>query len=152
MNRRESIRALALGLAAVATGNHLLLAAEKKKMTVYKSPSCGCCKDWVKHIRNAGFDVHAIDVDDVAPYKRKYGVPVSLESCHTGIIGGYAFEGHVPADVIQKFLREKRQEARGLAVPGMVVGSPGMEVGNRKERYDVVMFKSDGRTVIYARR
>lgn len=153
MNRRESLRVLAAGLAGFAfTGKAVANVTAKPRMTVYKSPSCGCCKSWVKHVRDHGFDVEAIDVDDVTPYKTKYGVPADLASCHTGVVNGYVFEGHVPADLITKLLREKPKDAKGLAVPGMPMGSPGMEMGDMKDAYDVVLFGAKGSRRVYARR
>src|SRR5262245_58953991 len=110
---------------------------------IWKSPTCGCCEQWVAHVRANGFSPRTHDVPDVAPYKRKYGVPQALESCHTAIVGGYAIEGHVPADVIRQALAQKPQIA-GLAVPGMPMGSPGME-GPRKDNYDVVAFDKTGK-------
>jgi hypothetical protein len=97
-------------------------------MTVYKSPACGCCGEWVKHVRANGFRVETREIADTAPIRRRYAVPDHLASCHTALVGGYAIEGHVPASDIQRLLRE-RPKVRGLAVPGMVVGSPGMEQG-----------------------
>ena len=120
------------------------------RMVLYKSPSCGCCKAWQDHVQKAGFVVEAHDVPDVDPYKAKHGVPLLLSSCHTGIVGGYAIEGHVPADLIQKLLKE-RPKVVGLAVPGMPMGSPGME-GPTKEAYDVLAFTKDGKTSVYAKR
>lgn len=97
-------------------------------LNVYKSPTCGCCGEWIKHMRANGFRVETHDVADVMPIKRRYGVPDELASCHTAVIAGYAIEGHVPAADVQKLLRE-RPKVRGLAVPGMVPGAPGMEQG-----------------------
>lgn len=97
-------------------------------VTVYKNPACGCCGGWINHMRANGFRVETHDVADVMPIKRQYGVPDELVSCHTAVVGGYAIEGHVPAADIQRLLRE-RPKVRGLAVPGMVAGSPGMEQG-----------------------
>lgn len=153
MNRREALRSLTVGTLSLFALEKIAFAdTAKTKMTVYKDPGCGCCKGWVKHVRDAGFDVDAIDVGDVSPYKRKYGVPEGLESCHTAVVDGYAFEGHVPADVIQKFLKEKSKTARGLAVPGMPAGTPGMEMGGRKDKYDVVQFNKNNTTSVYAKR
>ncbi|HET9985219.1 MAG TPA: DUF411 domain-containing protein [Longimicrobiales bacterium] len=120
-------------------------------ITVYKSPSCGCCGQWVEHLKKSGFAVTVVDVDDVMPVKQKYGVPGSVVSCHTARVGGYVVEGHVPADLIRKLLRE-RPNVAGIAAPGMPVGAPGMEQGGRKEPYDVVAFDRSGRTTPYARR
>lgn len=97
-------------------------------VSVYKSPTCGCCGEWVKHIRANGFRVETHDSADVGPVRRRYGVPDRLASCHTAVVGGYAIEGHVPASDIRRLLRE-RPKVTGLAVPGMVAGSPGMEQG-----------------------
>ena len=97
-------------------------------VTVYKSPTCGCCGEWVKHMRANGFDVKVHEVADVTPYRRRSMVPDHLASCHTAMVGGYAIEGHVPAADIRRLLRE-RPRVIGLSVPGMVVGSPGMEQG-----------------------
>jgi len=97
-------------------------------VTVYKSPTCGCCSEWVKHIRASGLRVETHDLGDVSPMRRRFGVPGALASCHTAVVAGYAIEGHVPAADIQRLLRE-RPKIAGLAVPGMVIGSPGMEQG-----------------------
>jgi hypothetical protein len=119
-------------------------------MTVYKSPTCGCCAKWVEHMRANGFAVTVNETPDVAPIKDKQGVPAELRSCHTALVGGYAIEGHVPADVIKKLLRE-RPNAVGLAVPGMPMGSPGME-GASKDSYNVMLFDKAGKATIYASR
>ncbi|MBC8088041.1 MAG: DUF411 domain-containing protein [Phycisphaerae bacterium] len=117
---------------------------------VYKDASCGCCKEWVKHMQKAGFVVTAEDSADMAGIKKKLGVPDSLASCHTAVIGDYLVEGHVPADVVQIMLKEK-PVARGLAVPGMPMGSPGME-GPVKDKYNVMLFERSGKSRIYASR
>ncbi len=104
------------------------------------------------HLRANGFPVKTVDQDDLAPVKRQHGVPRALESCHTALVEGYAVEGHVAADLIDRLLRERPRVA-GLAVPGMPIGSPGMESpGERPERYDVIAFDRSGRTSIFARR
>lgn len=120
-------------------------------MTVYKDPDCGCCTEWVKHVRKAGFAVTVRETRDTDTVKRSFGVPAALVSCHTAQVGSYVVEGHVPADLIKKLLQEK-PVARGLAVPGMPVGSPGMEMGSRKDPYDVVLFEKSGKTSVYASR
>jgi hypothetical protein len=119
-------------------------------LTVYKSPACGCCTKWVEHLRAAGYTVVARNVENLDPVKLRYGVPNGLESCHTAVAAGYVFEGHIPAEVIRKFLAE-RPAVAGLAVPGMPAGSPGME-GPRAEPYDVLAFDKDGTTSVYAKR
>lgn len=111
----------------------------------YKSPACGCCGEWVKHMQASGFRVETREVADVTPIKRKYGVPDDLSSCHTAIIEGYAIEGHVPAPDVKRLLRE-RTKAMGLAVPGMVAGSPGMEQGAPKP-YATIVFDERGSKV-----
>jgi hypothetical protein len=152
MNRRQSLKALTAGcLAVLTTRTDLLADLAPQRMTVYKSPTCGCCGDWIKHVKAAGFDVVAVNVDVVEPYKKKHGVPLDLASCHTGVIGEYAFEGHVPADLIKRFLKSPPRGARGLAVPGMPLGSPGMEVGGRKDAYDVMVFDKAGKRSVYAK-
>jgi hypothetical protein len=118
------------------------------ELTVYKSPTCGCCKGWVAHMKRNGFSVKAYDVNDVTPYRRQNGVTPRLTSCHTALVGGYVVEGHVPARDIQRLLQE-RPDIKGLAVPGMPMGSPGME-GPRKDRYQVLSFDRDGNTAVYA--
>lgn len=119
------------------------------EIQVYKSPTCGCCKKWIAHLEQSGFRVKAHDVKDVVEYKIRYGVSPELGSCHTAIVDGYVIEGHVPASDIKRLLKEK-PKATGLAVPGMPVGSPGMEMDNRKDRYDVLMFQKDGSTKVYS--
>ena len=119
-------------------------------MVVYKDPGCGCCKEWVKIMQKAGFAVTAHDTADMNAIKTTMGVPANLQSCHTAIVGNYVFEGHVPADLVKKLLAEK-PVARGLAVPGMPNGSPGME-GPTKDKYDVVLFERTGKTRVYASR
>lgn len=128
------------------------VATKYPEMTVYKSPTCGCCKAWVDHVRKAGFTVRTRDTDDLAPIKQSMGTAGALESCHTAVVGGYVVEGHVPADLIAKMLREKPSIA-GLAVPGMPMGSPGMEVPDgTKDAYEVIAFDRKGKKSVYARR
>lgn len=120
-------------------------------MTVYKDPNCGCCEQWVAHVKQAGFVVTVRDTSDMQTVKASMGVPEALGSCHTARVGNYTVEGHVPADLIKKLLAEK-PVARGLAVPGMPIGSPGMEQGGRKDKYDVLLFDKAGKTKVYASR
>jgi hypothetical protein len=126
-------------------------ADSKYFITVYKNESCGCCKAWVTHLQKAGFSVLARDVDNLGPTKERVGVPVALGACHTAEVGGYFVEGHVPAEDIRRLLRE-RPDAKGLTVPGMPTGSPGMEVPSGKvQPYDVLLVREDGSTSVYAR-
>lgn len=118
------------------------------KVVVYKSPTCGCCGQWVTYMRNNGFTVEVHDQDDVSPIKQASGVPQALQSCHTAQVGGYVVEGHVPVEAIRRLLRE-RPQITGIAVGGMVTGTPGMEMGSRKDPYDVMAFTRDGRTSVY---
>jgi hypothetical protein len=127
-----------------------LLAAGLPVVDVYKSPSCGCCKDWIRHLEANGFKVRAHDTDDVVSHKYRLGVPPGHGSCHTAEVGGYLVEGHVPAREIKRLLKE-RPKARGLAVPGMPIGSPGMEQGARRDPYEVLLVLPDGGTRPYAR-
>ena len=138
------------GLCAVAllAGMRSGLAAGPT-IAVSKDPSCGCCSGWVEHLRHAGFAVEVRDVPDVNRVKARLGVPSDLAACHTAEVSGYAIEGHVPATVLRRFLKEK-PDAKGLAVAGMPVGSPGMEVPDTPpDEYDVVLFGPQRRT--YAR-
>ena len=115
---------------------------------VYKSPTCGCCEKWVEHMKANGFRVVVHDTADVTPVKQRAGVTPQLASCHTAFIGGYAIEGHVPAEDVRRLLRD-RPDVAGLAAPGMPNGSPGME-GMGRDPYDVVAFKRDGGTAVFA--
>jgi hypothetical protein len=116
---------------------------------VVKTPTCGCCNDWVAHLRQSGFRVTVANVADVTPTARRLGVPGDLRSCHTAIAGGYAIEGHVPAADIRRLLRE-RPTAAGLAVPGMPMGSPGMEHGGHRQPYQTILFTRAGRRTLFA--
>ena len=117
-------------------------------VTVYKSPTCGCCASWVDHLRENGFTVDVQDVDDLQTVKAEHGIPAALQSCHTAIVDGYVVEGHVPAGDVKRLLVE-RPDAAGLAVPGMPVGSPGMEQGDTVQPYDVLLL-GDGQTSVFA--
>ena len=119
-------------------------------VVVYKSPTCGCCGKWIEHMEKAGFSVDVENRQDLRPIKGELGVPRRMQSCHTAMVGGYLVEGHVPPDLIQRMLDEK-PDIRGLAVPGMPMGSPGME-GPHKDKYDVLAIGKDGRTKVYAHR
>lgn len=122
---------------------------ETTEVIVYKSVTCGCCKEWIRHLKTNGFAVKAYDVQDLAQVKRQNGVSPQLGSCHTARVGDYVIEGHVPAQDIKRLLAQKPAVA-GLAVPGMPAGSPGME-GPRKDPYNVYTFDKAGRTTVYAR-
>ena len=119
------------------------------EMVVYKSPTCGCCNKWITHLEQNGFKVIAKDMQDVTPIKVQNGLTPQLASCHTALVDGYVVEGHVPASDIKRLLKE-RPAVRGLSVPGMPVGSPGMEQGDRKDPYNVVTFNDKGETSIFS--
>jgi hypothetical protein len=142
--------ALLFGLPGRTLGAASRPAQGDNAIEIWKSPTCGCCRLWVDHMRAHGFLPSVHDVADVTPFKRKLGVPLALESCHTAVVAGYAVEGHVPADVVRHLLKT-RPNVAGLAVPGMPMGSPGME-GPRKEPYNVVLFDKAGNTSVFAKR
>ncbi|MGB3759918.1 MAG: DUF411 domain-containing protein [Rivularia sp. (in: cyanobacteria)] len=120
-----------------------------KQVTVYRSPSCACCEDWVKHMQKHGFKIKDdIKSEDMEAIKEKYNVPQQLASCHTAIIDGYVMEGHVPADDIKRFIAQSPKKI-GLSVPGMPSGTPGMEMGNKKDPFAVVSFNKDGEAEIF---
>ena len=123
--------------------------ASAAALLVTKSAACGCCAHWVEHMKKAGFTVEVREVDDVAATAKRLGVPDALRSCHTSEIGGYVIEGHVPAADVKRLLATK-PKAAGIAVPGMVMGSPGMEHGDHKQPYKVVLFDKSGKTKVFA--
>lgn len=127
----------------------LAASAAQPVIEVYKTAACGCCKEWVKHLEANGFKVKPQDVADPGDYRQKFGIPAEYGSCHTGRVNGYAIEGHVPAADIKRLLADK-PKARGLAVPGMPMGSPGME-GGRKDPYEVLLVKDGGKTAVFQR-
>lgn len=141
-----------LGVAGVAVASQFMTeeATQTGVVTVYKSPTCGCCNKWVDHMKAAGFEVRSVDMDDVTEVKQASGVPMRLRTCHTALVDGYVVEGHVPPDLVKKLLAEK-PKAAGLAVPGMPIGSPGME-GTPVQAYEVLLFDKSGKTSVYAKR
>jgi hypothetical protein len=134
-------------LLGIALTVGIQLQAAALQVNVYKTRTCGCCSKWVEHLKTNGLVPHVTDVPSTAEYRRQYGVPEKLQSCHTATVGGYTIEGHVPAADIQRLLKE-RPKAKGLAVPGMPLGSPGME-GARRDAYSVILFDADGRVSVY---
>jgi len=125
--------------------------AKPASITVYKDPSCGCCTKWVDHLRSSGFAPVVHDRSDMDALKDSLAVPAALRSCHTAVAGRYVVEGHVPATDIKKLLAAAPSNVVGLAVPGMPVGSPGMEMGSRADRYDVIAFGAKGTTNVFTR-
>jgi len=140
------VRRSFLGLIAAATLGGLTRPAFSAEpvIKVHKDPNCGCCSGWVQHLRDAGFTVEVDDAADLPSVRRRLGVPFDLAACHTAEVSGYILEGHVPVSAVQRLLTE-RPKALGLAVPGMPIGSPGME-GGRPQPYTVVLFGPAGRT------
>lgn len=145
---RFSRRAFIAAGAALAAG---CARAESQPLTVYKTPWCGCCKGWVAHVTRAGFRPTVVELEDLAPIRAKHGIPFELSSCHTGLIAGYVVEGHVPPADVARLLRE-RPKALGLTVPGMPLGSPGMEQpGGARERFEtLLLLDRSGRTRPFA--
>ena len=151
MNRRDVLGML--GGAAVLAGQRApaASAAGLPPVTVHKTESCGCCKLWVEHLQKAGFAVKVVNSDNLAPVKQRLGVPAAMGSCHTAEVGGYFVEGHVPVQDVRRLLAGKPR-ARGLAVPGMPAGSPGMEVSSGEVApYEVLLVGTDGSAQVYAR-
>ena len=120
-----------------------------EEIMVYKSPTCGCCKKWVKHLESNGFNVKTKDMRDMSSVKNKFGVKKQFQSCHTAKIGNYFIEGHVSASDIKKLLKDK-PNIKGLSVPGMPMGSPGME-GHRKDKYDVIAIDKNNKATVYSK-
>ncbi len=118
------------------------------EMTVYRSSSCGCCGVWIEHVKKHGFKVKDIKTESIEAVKQQYNLPLDLVSCHTAIIDGYVIEGHVPADDIKRFL-EQKPELAGLAVPGMPLGTPGMEAGDLKQPFQVLAFNDKGEVEVF---
>jgi hypothetical protein len=160
-NRRTKVRvstgyavliALLITAGVVGLGSLLLnqKSAQAADIVVYKSPTCGCCKKWVSHLEQHGYtvEVHNQSRNKLSSIKAEMGVPRGMQSCHTAKIGGYVIEGHVPADEIARLLKEKPQ-IKGLVVPGMPMGSPGME-GPKQDSYDVLALQENGETSIFA--
>ncbi|MBN8430375.1 DUF411 domain-containing protein [Microbulbifer salipaludis] len=165
MNQKVFLRGLAisalLALTACAKsdrdhdgredGASTVAAKAASTLTTYKSATCGCCTLWVEHATDNGFKIDAQDVSDLNAIKDKYEIAAELQSCHTSVSAdGYVFEGHIPAKLIRQFLQNPPAGARGLAVPAMPLGSPGMEVGDRFTPYKVLQLNRDGSTSVYA--
>jgi len=151
---KRTLMGVTVALAVGASGWTLAGAQESETghaIDVYKTATCGCCAIWVDHLREHGFKVTVTDVPNVVPLKQRLGIRPELSSCHTAVVDDYAIEGHVPASDIQRLLREGPRVA-GLAVPGMPLGSPGMEMPDpsRHERYDVLAFDRQGGTEVWA--
>ena len=151
LTRREFLaRAALLAGTGTVVSRRALATPPATRVTVYKDPNCGCCVNWTKAMRTAGFEIDVRDTPDMSAVKKSLGVPDVLSSCHTGVVAGYLFEGHVPPDLVQQVLKE-RPPLVGLFVPGMPSGSPGME-GPNAAKYDVIALGRDRRQTVYASR
>lgn len=124
-------------------------AAQPIPLQLYKNPDCGCCTAWAEHMRAAGFAVTVTETTDAGPVRRRFGMPERFAGCHSAVVAGYVVEGHVPADDVKRLLRT-RPAAVGLSVPGMPVGSPGMEAGDRHDPYDVLVIDRQGQGSVFA--
>ncbi len=143
---------LAIALAAAMSLSGQVHSNEEDKrynVHVHKSPTCGCCDDWVKHMEDNGFDVQVTETNNLNPVKIEAGLTTALASCHTASVGDYVIEGHVPASDVRRLLANAPMAA-GLAVPGMPAGSPGMEMGDRKDHYQVLLFNEEGQTRVFS--
>ena len=139
-------------MAAALLVGYVTVVGQQQQPTieVYKSATCGCCSKWVEHLKTHGFTVRTTNREDLAEFKTSKGVPRRVQSCHTAVVNGYVIEGHVPASDVQRLVKE-RPAIVGLAVPGMPIGSPGMEVEGRKvQPFDVLAFDKDGQTRVFA--
>jgi hypothetical protein len=153
----SAVAAAALIGAAYIHGGRLpgLEAAQQKSaagplVEVFKTPTCGCCSQWVEHMRRSGFNVRTTDMNDVSEIKKSRGVPDQVQSCHTAVVNGYVVEGHVPADDVHRMLKDKPAIA-GIAVGGMPIGSPGMEYpGTKAQPYNVMAFEKNGSMRVFA--
>lgn len=152
---RRHLLAAAASLAALSACPAVLAAtpsAAPLSVQVWKSPACGCCKDWVAHLQAAGFRVQVFEEGNTAK-RAQLGLPQKYGSCHTALIDGYVIEGHVPAADVKRLLKERPPQALGLAVPGMPLGSPGMDgpdYGGQRDAYDVLLVRRDGSSRVFA--
>lgn len=144
---RATLSGLVLGVLLPASAS----ANAPMSITVYKDPSCGCCTKWVEHLRTAGLRPTVFDRTDMDALKDSLGVPSSLRSCHTAVAGRYVIEGHVPAADLRRLVASAPKGVIGIAVPEMPAGSPGMEMGERRDQYDVIAFSANGKTSVFAR-
>lgn len=147
MKRRTFLSSVAA--AAASASLPAFAAGTLPQVEVFKNPDCGCCGAWVDHLKAAGFPVKVHEAPDTSAVRKRHGIPDEFGSCHTGVVAGYALEGHVPAEDIKRLLA-KKPAAAGLSVPGMPVGSPGMEVGSRKDPFQVLLIDKAGRSSVFA--
>lgn len=140
----------ALVFVSSLTGTGYAQKTKQTEITVYKSPTCGCCGKWEDHLRKDGFKVTSKPTEDMSVVKKQNNVPGDKASCHTAVIDGYVIEGHVPAKTIKRLMKERPKDVAGLTVPNMPLGSPGMEAPGEHPNYDVLAFKKDGKTSVYS--
>ena len=152
MNKKYLIIAIcSLTMSAFATNTIDQTVDTETKLVVHKTATCGCCKAWVKHIEKSGFITDVQNHKNLAEIKETLGIKPQYRSCHTGVSAdGYIFEGHIPSKYVAQFLSEDHPNALGLSVPGMPLGSPGMEVGDRFMPYEVLLLNKDGSSEVYA--
>ena len=140
-----------LSFSSLSFGENIDISGEELMLLVHKTPTCGCCKMWMKHVEKNGFTAHGQDHQNLMKIKEKYNIQPQYRSCHTAVSSdGFIFEGHIPSKYIKQFLSEDHPEAIGLSVPGMPLGSPGMEVDDRFMPYDVLILFKDGTSKVYA--
>lgn len=148
-----NLKSIILTALILVLSNSAVYCAEQE-MIVYKTPTCGCCQKWIDHMEGNGFVSNVVEMDNLSSVKDKYSIQSKYRSCHTGVtvseIGEYIFEGHVPAEHVETFLADPPEGSIGLSVPGMPIGSPGMEVGDRKDYYQVLLLHKDGSSTVYA--
>jgi hypothetical protein len=147
-----ALKVAVLGMVLLLAGMVPRAQVSAPEVVVYKTATCGCCTHWVDHMRANGFSIASHDVTDINRVKSEHGVPSEAASCHTAVVDGYVVEGHVPADAVQRLLRE-RPSVSGIAVPGMPAGSPGMELpSGRRDAYSIVTFDEDGQIGLFEQR
>lgn len=146
LSRRQAVAGGAATVALLLGARASAATSPPGEMTIYRDPGCGCCLAWAAHARRAGFRTRVIDAPDMASVKRRLGVPAALASCHTAVVGGIVVEGHVPLDRVERVLRRRPAGVRGLAVPGMPIGAPGMESPDgRRQAFQIFTFNAAGR-------
>ena len=134
---------------SLTTATSAATASVPLEITVYRDPFCSCCEGWIDYLTNQGFQPTSVKTSTIDTLKQQYGVPNDLVSCHTAVINGYVVEGHVPADDIKRLLAEQPNDVAGISVPGMPIGTPGMESGDVREPFTVFSFDKQGNTEVF---
>ncbi len=148
---KNGVAVFSLSIATILFAVAATISAADEVLAVYKNPGCGCCSIWAERMQESGFSVSVTERSAENGDKWQFGIPVDYQSCHTAVSqSGHVFAGHIPASIIWRFLDEPPADAKGLSVPGMPVGSPGMEAGNRRDPYNVLLLKTDGSVEVYA--